>query len=76
MTLSTWLTVPRQRRLPAPLDELERTVARTADLVLKLAALADRYERVGAAADRVDRLRDTAERGRRSLLDLAAGDRA
>lgn len=75
MTRPTRLDVPRQGRLPAPLDEVERAVARTADLVLKLSALAERYERLGAAAERVLSLRGTVERGRRALLDLAGPER-
>jgi hypothetical protein len=75
MTNNPRLHVPRQGRPPDPLDELERAVARTADLVLKLSTLADRYDRGDGSAERVVRLRDAVRRGRDALLALAAEER-
>jgi hypothetical protein len=81
MTNNPRLHVPRQGRPPDPLDELERAVARTADLVLKLSTLADRYDRYDrydrgdGSAERVVRLRDAVRRGRDALLALAAEER-
>lgn len=54
-------------------DDLERAVARTADLVLKLASLAERYEASGAGADRIAALREAMRRGRDSLVTLGSG---
>lgn len=54
-------------------DDLERAVARTADLVLKLAALADRYETSAASAERIAALRDAVRRGRDALVALGSG---
>lgn len=54
-------------------DDLERAVARTADLVLKLAALAERYEASGAGADRIAALRAAVRKGRDSLVTLGSG---
>lgn len=54
-------------------DDLERAVARTADLVLKLASLAERYETSAASAERIAALRDAVRRGRDSLVALGSG---
>jgi hypothetical protein len=54
---------------------VERAVARTADLVLKLTALADRYELGSASRERITAMRDAAARGRVALLGLVAEDR-
>lgn len=54
-------------------DDIERMVARTADLVLKLAALAERYETSAASAERIAALRDAVRRGRDSLVALGFG---
>ena len=51
-----------------------QNVARTADLVLKLAALAERYESRTGSADRVAAMRDVVSRGRRQLAELAGVD--
>lgn len=75
MTKDPRLLVPRQGRPPNPLDELERAVARTADLVLKLSSLADRYDRGDGTAERVQQLRNAVRRGRDALLALAAEER-
>lgn len=54
-------------------DDLERAVARTADLVLKLAALAERYETSAASAERVAALREAVRRGHDALVALGSG---
>lgn len=54
-------------------DDLERAVARTADLVLKLAALAERYESSAASAERVAALREAVRRGHDALVALGSG---
>ena len=54
-------------------DDLERAVARTADLVLKLAALAERYEATASSAERVAALREAIKRGRDALVTLGSG---
>lgn len=67
--------VPRQLRRggrPDVLDAVEREVARTAELVLRLTALADRYAAHPASAERVALMRATASLGRRALADIAA----
>jgi hypothetical protein len=64
--------VPRQVRRRLPHDEVEREVARTAELVLRLTALADRYDTHPASRERVVLLRATAALARRALLELAA----
>lgn len=51
-------------------DDLERAVARMADLVLNLAALADRYETSAASAERIAALREAVRRGHDSLVAL------
>lgn len=68
------VTVPRQdrRRVPAAGADLEREVARTAELVLRLTALAERYAVHPGSGERVALLRATAALGRRALLELAA----
>lgn len=68
MTSTTPLPVPLQR---TPEPDVEHEVARTADLVLKLAALADRYESARADPQRVARMRAAVERGRQALVDVA-----
>ena len=69
MTKNTRVHVPRQlSRRGGDLDELERAVARTADLVLKLTSLADRYELEARSAERVATMREAAQRGRRVLV--------
>lgn len=54
-------------------DDTERMVARTADLVLKLASLAERYETSAASAERVAALRKAVRLGRDSLVALGSG---
>lgn len=54
-------------------DDLERAVARTADLVLKLASLAERYETSAASVERVAALREAVRRGRDSLVAMSSG---
>lgn len=70
------VVVPRQQRRssrPArSLDAVEREVARTAELVLRLTALADRYAQHPTSAERVALLRSTAALGRRALLEIVA----
>ena len=69
MTSNSRVHVPRQlRRGTEEIDEVERAVARTADLVLKLTALADRYEPDARNAERVAAMREAVQRGRRSLV--------
>lgn len=63
--------VPRQVRRRLPHDEVEREVARTAELVLRLTALADRYATHPESGERVVLLRGTADLARRALLELA-----
>ena len=53
-------------------DDLERAVARTADLVLKLASLAERYEATASSAERVAVLREAMSRGQASLVALGS----
>lgn len=73
MPSSDPVLVPRQqRRAGDPVDAVEREVARTADLVLRLTALAERYAARPDSADRVALMKATASMGRRSLVDLAA----
>jgi hypothetical protein len=67
--------VPRQGRRSGPDDDVEREVARTAELVLQLTALADRYEAARLSRDRVALMRATVLRGQRALADLAAPER-
>ena len=68
--------VPRQQRRSGPLDSsldaVEREVARTAELVLRLTALADRYAARPASAERVVLMRATASLGRKALREIAA----
>ena len=76
MAPRTPVVVPRQLRRPGPmdssLDRVEREVARTAELVLRLTALADRYAMQPASAERVALMRATAAMGRRALVEIAA----
>ena len=62
------LVLPRQRSAE---PDVEREVARTADLVLKLSALADRYESTRADPQRVARMRAAVERGLHAVDDVA-----
>ena len=67
--------VPRQQRrgpLDGSLEAVEREVARTAELVLRLTALADRYATHPASAERVALMRATASLGRQALAEIAA----
>ena len=64
--------VPRQQRRDDPLARVEREVARTAELVLRLTALADRYAHHAASAERVALMRATVQEGRRVLEEIAA----
>ena len=64
-------TFPHQVRPP---DDVERDVARTADLVLKLASLAERYESGAGSAERVAAMKEAVARGRRRLAALAGVD--
>jgi hypothetical protein len=75
MAPRTRVVVPRQGRGPTTLDELERAVASTADLVLKLTALAERYELGSGSRERVTALREVASRGRTALLRLVTEER-
>ena len=71
------MSEPRTARIPVqsqPPEEVERDVARTADLILKLAALAERYESLSASPDRVAAMREVVLRGRRQLATLAGVD--
>lgn len=76
MAPHTPVVVPRQQRRgdrpDGTLDEVEREVARTAELVLRLTALADRYAAHPASAERVALMRATASMGRRALAEIAA----
>lgn len=69
-------STPRIPSQAPPPEEVERDVARTADLVLKLAALADRYEAGSASAERVAAMQEVVRRGRRRLAALAGLDGA
>ena len=63
--------VPQQALSP---DDVEHDVARTADLVLKLASLAERYEAGSASADRIAAMKEVVMRGRRQLVALSGVD--
>ena len=67
-------STPRLPHQPQPPDEVERDVARTADLVLKLAALAERYEGGADSRERDATMREAVSRGRRHLAALAGVD--
>jgi hypothetical protein len=69
------VTVPRQERRTAPLDDVEQEVARTCELVLRLASLADRYEAAALGRDRVALMRETVLQGQQALAALAAAER-
>ena len=71
MSARSTARVPSQARPP---EEVERDVARTADLVLKLAALAERYEAGSASAERVAAMQEAVRRGRWQLAALAEAD--
>lgn len=64
--------IPGPRRARQALDDDEREVARTADLVLHLTSLAERYDSRSGSAERVALLRATASVARRALVQLAA----
>ena len=70
MTASELALIPPQ----ASPQDLERDVARTADLVLKLSALVERYESTADSAERVAAMREVMRRGRRQLAALAGVD--
>ncbi|MCW2679652.1 MAG: hypothetical protein JWM62_1053 [Frankiales bacterium] len=72
MALQTPGLVPHQTRRSIPLDDVEREVARTAELVLRLTALADRYAGRPESAERVALMRSTASLGREALVQIAA----
>lgn len=71
----TPLVVPRQARRTPAVDELEREVARTAELILRLTGLADRYEAAALSGERVALMRQTVLQGQRALAALAAVER-
>lgn len=75
MSPDTPVVLPRQQRRSAPVDDLEREVARTAELVLRLTALADRYESAALSGERVRVMRQAVLRGQRALAALAAAER-
>ena len=69
---------PQQRRRNPPepsLAHVEREVARTAELVLRLTALADRYEAEALSDERVALMRETVLRGQQALADIAGSER-
>lgn len=55
-------------------DDVEREVARTADLVLKLGALVERYEQQGGDARRLAVMTTAMSRGGQALQRLAGVD--
>lgn len=63
--------VPRQDRRTTAYDDLEREVARTAELVLRLTALADRYEARALGREQVALIRGTVLRAQQAIVRAA-----